>query len=190
MRQEKQYLQDAIIKPIEKHSAFVLMNYAKIPANSMNQFRRDIAAMGGTVKMTRKRILAKALQASGVEFSLDEFPGHVGVVFSGEDPMEGLKAAFKFCKDAGGKNASIIAGRLEGKVYNGQDVEMLSKLPGKNEMRSEFIATLEAPLSQTLAVMEAILSSVVYCLDNKCKLEGMQQEDKQEDEKQEDGSST
>jgi large subunit ribosomal protein L10 len=31
------------------------------------------------------------------------------------------------------------------------------------------LAVLEAPLSQTLAVMEALLSSVVYCLDNKAK---------------------
>jgi large subunit ribosomal protein L10 len=170
MRQEKQYLQDAIVEPINKHSAFVIMNYAKIPANTVNQFRRDVASFGGTVKMTRKRILMKAFQAAGIEFSFDQFPGHIGIVFSGEDPIEGVKAAFQFCTESG-KNASIIGGRIDGKVYNGQDVETLSKLPSKEEMRSQFLATLEAPMAQTLAVMEAILSSVVYCLDNKCKQE-------------------
>lgn len=172
MRQEKQYLQDAIVEPMEKHSAFVIMNYACIPANTINQFRRDVASKGGKVKMTSKRILMKAFQKAGVEFPLDQFPGSVGVVFSGEDPIEGIKMAFQFCSEAGGgKNASVIAGRLEGKMYSGKDVETLSKLPSKDEMRAQFLATLEAPMSQTLAVMEALLSSVVYCLDNKCKQE-------------------
>lgn len=170
MRQEKQYLQDAIVDPMGKHSAFVIMNYARIPTNTINQFRRDIATLGGAVKMTRKRILTKAFQTAGVEFSLDQLPGHVSVVFSGEDPIEGVKAAFKFCNEAG-KNASVLCGRIDGKVYDGKDIETLSKLPGKDEMRAQFLATLEAPMAETLAVMEAILSSVVYCLDNKCKQE-------------------
>lgn len=176
MRQEKQYLQDAIVEPMDKHGAFVIMNYARIPANTMNQFRRDIASLGGKVKMTRKRILAKAFKTAGIEFMLEEIPGHVGVVFSGADPIEGIKAAFQFCTEAGGKNARILAGRIEGKVYSGQDVETLSKLPGKDEMRAQLLATLEAPMSQTLAVMEALVSSVVYCLDNKCKQEDGSQE--------------
>lgn len=170
MRHEKQYLQDEVVEPIKKHSAFVIMTYERIPANTVNQFRRNIASLGGTVKMTRKRILMKAFQTAGIEFPLDSVDGHVGVVFSGQDPIEGVKAAFQFCTESG-KNASIVGGHLDGKVYNGQDVETLSKLPGKDEMRAQLLATLEAPLSQTLAVMEALLTSVVYCLDNKSKQE-------------------
>jgi len=170
VRQEKQYLKDAIVEPIDKHNAFVIMSYERISANKINQFRRDIASIGGAVKMTRKRILTKAFQTAGINFSLDQFSGHVGVVFSGEDAIESVKAAFKFCDDSG-KTASIIGGRIDGKVYNGQDVETLSKLPSKDQMRAEFLATLEAPMAQTLAVMDALLSSVVYCLDNKCKNE-------------------
>lgn len=170
MRQEKQYLQNALLEPIEKHSAFVIMTYERIPANTMNQFRRTMASKGGAVKMTRKRVLMKAFQSAGVEFPLDSVDGHVGVVFSGEDPIEGVKTAFQFCTESG-KNAAIIGGRLDGKVYNGQDVETLSKLPGKDEMRAQLLAVLEAPLSQTLATMEALLSSVMYCLDNKSKQE-------------------
>ena len=60
------------------------------------------------------------------------------------------------------------------------DVERLSKLPSKDEMRAQFLSVLEAPMSQTLAVMEALLTSVPYCLDNKCKQEDIQ-EDVQED---------
>lgn len=171
MRQEKQYLQDAIVEPLERHPAFVIMSYAAVPANTLNQFRREIASRGGRVRMARKRILMKAFEKAGIELSLEQLPGHIGIVFSGEDPIDGIKAVSQFCTEAGGKNVSILAGRIEGKVYNGQDITALSKLPGKDEMRAQLLATLEAPMAQTLAVMEALLSSVVYCLDNKCKQE-------------------
>jgi large subunit ribosomal protein L10 len=52
-------------------------------------------------------------------------------------------------------------------MCSASDVEQISKLPGKDEMRSQFLGTLEAPLAQTLSVLEALLTSVMYCLENK-----------------------
>ncbi len=69
------------------------------------------------------------------------------------------------------KHVEVVGGRFEGKMYTGADVEKLSNLPSKDEMRAQFLSVLEAPMSQTLAVMEALLTSVVYCLDNKSKQE-------------------
>ena len=168
MRREKQYLLDAVKGPIDRHGAFVFIKYAGIPANTVNQFRREEAALGGDVLMMRKRIVLKALASSGIEVDMSQFPGHLGIVFSGSDPIETTKLVFQFSKQTE-KAATVIGGRIDGKMYNGQDVETLSKLPGKDEMRAQLLATFEAPMSQTLAVMEALLSSVVYCLDNKSK---------------------
>ena len=47
----------------------------------------------------------------------------------------------------------------------------MSKLPSKDEMRAQFLGTLEAPMAQTLAVMDALLTSVVHCLNNKVQLD-------------------
>jgi large subunit ribosomal protein L10 len=37
-------------------------------------------------------------------------------------------------------------------------------------MRAQLLGTFEAPMSQTLAVVEAILCSVLHCLENKAQL--------------------
>ena len=63
----------------------------------------------------------------------------------------------------------MVGGRFDGQLYTAAQVERLSTLPGKNEMRSQFLSTLEAPLSQTLAVIEALLTTVPHCLENKAK---------------------
>lgn len=168
MRQEKQLLLDEIKGQMDKHGTFVIMSYQKVTANLANQFRNEIAKLGGNVEVVRKRLLIKAADAAGLKLDLEALPGHIGLVLAGKDPIETTKAVFRFSQD-NDKALEIVGGRFEGLYYSGKQVEMLSKLPGKDEMRAQLLATLEAPMSQTLAVMEALLSSVVYCLDNKTK---------------------
>lgn len=171
MRQEKQLLLDEVKGQIERFGSFVIMSYVGLTANATNDFRREIAKSGGSVEMVRKRILLKAAQAAGLSLDLKALPGHIGLVFAGKDPVETTKLVFKLRQEIG-KGIEVVGGRFEGQLYSGADVEMLSQLPSKDEMRAQFLGTLEAPMAQTLAVMEAILSSVVYCLENKCQQEG------------------
>lgn len=170
MRKDKQLLLDEVKGQIDKTGSFVIMSYSKLAANSANSFRRGVAKMGGHVEVVRKRVLIKAAKEAGVDLALDQLPGHIGLVFAGKDPIETTKFVFEF-SEKNEKAVSVVGGRFEGQIYTGADVEKLSKLPGKDEMRAQFLATLEAPMSQTLAVMEALLTSVVYCLDNKVKQE-------------------
>lgn len=168
MKQEKQYLLDEVTDHMTKHDTFLVMNYTSVSANSFNDFRREIAKGGGNVEMVRKRILVKAAAEKGITLDVDQLPGHIGVVFAGSDPIETTKYVFKFKKD---NKIDVLGGRFEGKMYSGADIETLSKLPGKDEMRAQLLGTLEAPMAQMLAVVDALLCSVPYCLEEKSKLE-------------------
>lgn len=172
MRREKQLLLDEIKDQINHYKgSFVIMHYFGLSANKANEFRREIAKAGGNVEVVRKRVLIKAAEAAGVALNMDALPGHIGLVFTGKDPIETTKIVFKFSQDT--NNAiNVAGGRIEGQLYSGPDIETLSKLPGKEEMRAQLLATLEAPMAQTLAVMDALLTSIAYCLDNKAKQDG------------------
>jgi|NOAtaT_5_FD_contig_31_5292025_length_1044_multi_3_in_0_out_0_2 large subunit ribosomal protein L10 len=174
MRQEKQLLLDEVREQLEKFNSFVILSYSKLSANSANDFRRIIAKNGGSLEVVRKRVLIKAAEAAGVKLDLSTLPGHIGLVFAGPDALETTKLVFKFRQDVP-NTVEVVGGKVDGLMYSGADIETLSNLPSKDEMRAQFLGTLEAPLSQTLAVMEAILTSVVYCLDNKSKQEGSDQ---------------
>jgi len=167
MRREKQLLLDEVKDLIDQYGSFILMRYFKFSANAANQFRRNVAKTGGNVEVLRKRILIKAAEAAGAKLDVD-LPGHIGLVLLGKDPLETTKAVFKLSKETD-KAVEVIGGRFEGKLYNAAEMEKLSKLPGRDEMRAQLLSVLEAPMAQTLAVMDAVLASVVYCLDNKCK---------------------
>lgn len=174
MRKEKELLKEEIREKISRHRSFVVMQYSALTANNANELRRQIRKFGGEVEVVRKRVLLKAVEEAGINLDLSVLEGHIGLVFLGKDPIETTKAVFKFSQNLE-KVIKVNAGHYDGKVYGGEDVEKLSKLPGKNEMRAQLLSIFEAPLSQTLACMEALLTSVPYCLDNKSKQEGGEQ---------------
>lgn len=168
MRQDKQLLLDEIKGQIENSDSFVVMRYLKMTANSANQLRREVGKLGGSVGVMRKRVLIKAAEAAGVSLDVKALPGHIGLVYAAKDPIEMTKLVIKFGED-NDKSVEVIGGRIDGQLYNAADVNALSKLPGKDEMRAILLSVFEAPMAQTLGVMDALLSSVVYCLDNKVK---------------------
>lgn len=170
MRSEKQLLLDDITGNIEKSDAFVLVSYQKIDPNTTAELRADIVKSGGDLSVVKKRIFLKAAKEAGIEFSHDQLDGHLGIVYAEGDTVGPTKAICKFSKD----NESllkILGGYFDKKVCSIADVLEISKLPSRDQMRSELLATFEAPLVQTVSTIEAILTSVVNCIENKCNKE-------------------
>lgn len=168
MREEKQFLLEEMKGLMGQYGTFMIMKYAKLSANSANEFRREVSKSGGNVEVLRKRMLVKAAAEAGVALNLADLPGHIGIVFTGEDPVETTKLVFKF-RQENDKTIEVLGGYFEGKMMSGEDVEKLSKLPSLEVLRAQFLGTLEAPMSHTLGTIEALLTSVIYCLENKSK---------------------
>lgn len=166
MRPEKQLLLDEIKDKIAGSKAIVLASYKRLEPNAAAHFRTDLAKTGGSLEVVKKRVLIKAAEVAGVALDPALLQGHIAVVFANEDPIQTTKTIYQFSQ-ANEEVLEVIGGKFEGALCSAADVEQISKLPGKEEMRAQFLGTLEAPLSQTLAVIDALLTSVMHCLDNK-----------------------
>ncbi len=170
MRAEKQLLLDDIKDQMAESKAIVFASYKRLEPNASASFRNNLAKSGGSMEVVKKRVLVKAAQSAGVEIDPALLQGHIAVFFAHQDPIQTTKAIYQFSKE-NDQVLEVVGGRFEGIIYSAKDVEQISKLPSKDEMRAQFLSTLEAPLSQTLAVVEALLTSVMHCLDNKTKAE-------------------
>lgn len=166
MRQEKQLLLDDIRDKISESKGFILTRYSKMNPNLASQFRFDLMKSGSDFEVIRKRILLKAAESAGLTLDRAMLEGHIGVVFTTQDLLETAKTVFKF-KESNDEVLEVIGGRFEGQLYSGKDVEALSKLPSKPEMQAQLLGLFEAVPSQLLGVIDALLTSVAYCLDNK-----------------------
>jgi large subunit ribosomal protein L10 len=168
MKHEKQLLLDEIKSQIEQSQSFLIAQYAKLSAIKANEFRREMSKLGINFEVVKKRVFLKAAENIGVKLSLDELQGSIGILMPKNDPITAAKAILQY-SDNNDNCFQLLGGKVEGHMIGAADMKRLSQLPSKSQMQAQFLGLLEAAPSQMLAVFEAVLSSVVYCLDNKSK---------------------
>lgn len=163
MREEKKLLLEEIKEDIKKSNSIIVTKHNGMkPEDSWNLSK----ILGkNKFKVVKKRIFKKALEDIKISFEMD-LEGHIGVVFIEEDPFEAIKVFYKFKKD-NDQLIEIIAGKIEEETCSKEDIAILSKLPGKNEMRAQILGLLEAPMSNILSLSSNLLTSIPFCLKNK-----------------------
>ena len=167
MRAEKQFLLDEISEKLSS-KALILTRYQGLGPNVSYALRNELAKTGGAFSVVHKRVFLKAVAEKGIPIGKDELQGHIGIVSAGEDYVQTTKALYGFTKEHEGI-LEVIAGYFDGRLCNAKEVSAISKLPSEKEMRAQLVGLFEAPMSQMLSVMEALLTSVIHCLENKSK---------------------
>lgn len=167
MRKEKQFLLDEVQDKIGASTAFLITRYGKIRPNTAADFRNSLAEKNSEMEVVKKRVFLKACEKAGIDgVTVEMLNGSIALVLSHEDAITTTKEVFEFQKN-NQEEFEVLGGFVDGKLYGSADMKRLSTLPGKEEMRSQLLGLFEAPMSQTLATMEALLTSVIHCLNNK-----------------------
>ncbi len=171
MRAEKNLLLEEIKEKIDSSTALIVARYDRMPPNLSWEFRDKLAKSGGSFEIVRKRVLLKAAEKSGLKLDESLLKGHIGVIFVQQpDASPSAKLVYKFSGD--NQNIlDVVCGQIEGVMYGGDEVEQLSKLPGIEEMRSQMIALFISPMTQTLAVFEAVMAEPLSVIDQKSQEE-------------------
>ena len=167
MRKEKALLLNEIKEKIDGSTAMLITSYDKLEPNTSWRFRELLNKEGSSFEVVKKRVFLKAAEKSGVKIDEALLSGHVGVVFMTQpDAMVSAKAVFKFSEE----NANllkVLCGQIDGKIVPGAEVEVLSKLPGMDEMRAIMLGLFTSPMSHMLSVLEAAIAGPLSVIENK-----------------------
>ena len=166
MRPEKQLLLDELNEMIDTSSSMIVARYDRLNPQQSWDLSEQLNKSKSNFKVVKKRILYKAAEDKNLPFKADKFDGHIGVVFIQGDSLDAAKTVVKFQED-NEELIEIITGQIDGKVCTKEEIKILSTLPSKDEMRAQLLGLFQAPLSETLSVMESLLTSVMHCLENK-----------------------
>ena len=167
MRKEKELLMNEIKEKIDGSTALIVTRYDRLEPNASWRLRDNLSKLGSLFEVVRKRVFVKAAVSAGIQIDESLLKGHVGVVFVNQpDAMEPAKAVFKFSEE-NGKIFEVLCGQIEGKMVPGAEIEMLSKLPGIDEMRANMLALFTSPMSQMLSVLEAVMAEPLSVLEQK-----------------------
>jgi large subunit ribosomal protein L10 len=170
-RQGKTAIIGEVKAKFDKATSAVLVDYKGMTVETATKLRASFRKAGVEYKVVKNTLVKQALKESAYSGKLnDVLVGMTGIAWSYEDPSAAAKVVKAFKKDEGEKaeKLQVKAGLIDGSVLDANAVEnQLATMPGKDELRAQLLATMQAPLSQFVMLLNAPAQNFVYLLSAK-----------------------
>lgn len=127
----------------------------------MSALRTQVRAIGGAVKVTKNRLIKRALEGTSFEGLEPLFVGPTAIAYA-NDAVAVAKATVDFAK--ANPKLVLIGGGIGSQVLDAEGIEALAKLPSIEELRSKLLGCLTAPLANTVGVLNAPAQKMVGVL--------------------------
>ncbi len=164
MRPEKQLLLDEIKDKIESSKGLLITRYKNFSASRSRSFRDLVEKSQGEFEVVKKRIFAKALEQSRFQCKPEAYEGDIAVLFAREDVNALSKVALKYGEENDGA-LELVGGVIDGSLLNGEEITAFAKLPGIQELRSQFVGTIACPLQDIVSIFDSLLTSVIHGIE-------------------------
>lgn len=152
----------ALKADLAKATSLVLADFRGISVKNDTSLRREFRTNGCKYKVVKNTLLGMAVKGTPMEGLEKLFVGPTAIAYSFEDPAAPAKIATKVAK--GEEKFVIKGGYVDGKALDLQGVQALSNLPGKDELRATFLATLLAVPQNFLRLTTAAQQNFAYLL--------------------------
>ena len=140
-----------------------LLDFKGYNVFQITELRNVLRESKVSMKVIKNTLAKRALKQAGVE-NLDEFfVGPTGIVWSEEDSVTPARVLLNFIKKS--SKGTVKAGLVDGTVFGPSDIERISKLPSKQELRARVASALNAPMVKLAVVLNALPVKFVRTVD-------------------------
>ncbi len=161
-RPEKEAIVASLKEKFHGSAATAFVHYQGLNVLTIGQLRakcRDAGVEFVVRKNTLARLAARELD---LEDAAAYFVGPTAFAFHGDDPTAPARVIKEFSKDA--PTLELKGGLLEGAVLDQAGMERLAAIPPRNILLSQFVGTLQAPITQLARLLKAIPTNLAYAL--------------------------
>jgi len=152
----------ALKADLAKATSLVLADFRGITVKADTNVRREFRANGCRYQVVKNTLLGIAVKGTPFEAVGKLLAGPTAIAYSFEDPAAPAKVATKIAKQE--EKFNIKGGFVDGKALDIKGVEALSNLPGKDELRATFLATLLAVPQNFLRLTTAAQQNMLLLL--------------------------
>jgi len=145
---------------------FFLVDYQGLSAGEFAKLRAKVRAAGGRILVAKNTLINVVLKERGVEGFEATLAGPTALVLVGEELVAPIKAITDFAKDHPKELPKSKGGRLEGSVLGEDALTRIAKLPSKQQVQSQLVGVLLAPLQHFVGVLAAPAQKLVTVINN------------------------
>ncbi len=162
-RLEKEEIVANIADKFRNMKAAAFSSVSGFTMNQANELRDKAREQGAEVFITKKTLLSLAAKEAGLE-DLDpqSFDGSILTSISYDDEVSAAKIINEFIKE--NESLKIVAGVLEGKGISAEKTEQLALLPSKEQLLSQLVGSINAPVSGFVNVLAGNIRGFVTVL--------------------------
>ncbi len=140
--------------------SILVVDYTGTTVNEQSEFRRQLKKVGGEFFVTKNTLIGLGFDNKPeVKTALN---GMNALILSYDDEVSAVKVTYDFIKDK--EKLTVKIGYLDGKFLTEKETQALSKTPGKQELMSMLVRTLNAPASNLVNVLKANIRDLTYVL--------------------------
>lgn len=170
MRQEKIAILQEIVDRLKASDSTIVLAYGGLTVAELQELRKAIRPFEGHCLVAKNTLVKKAAEELGWADVSSMLTGSTAVVTAKGDASELAKVVCEFVKKHA--KAAVKGGELDKAVLSAAEVEALSKLPSKDQLRAQLLATLMAPATNLVRVFVAPLTGVLYVFKAKAEKDG------------------
>lgn len=145
---------------------FFLVDYQGLSAGDLGRLRAEVRDAGGRILVAKNTLLGVVLGEQGIEGFDDTLRGPTALVLIEEDPVAPAKALMDFAKGHPKKLPTAKGGMLQGGRVGPEALARIATLPSRDQLLSELVGVLEAPMRQLVGVLQGPERDLVSVMTN------------------------
>jgi large subunit ribosomal protein L10 len=151
-RAQKQQVTETLRQDLADTVCVVITHQTGLTVAEVTQLRRQMRNAGARYRVTKNRLVKRALEGTQFETLAPLFTGPTAIAFS-RDPVAAAKVAVEYANR--NDKLTIIGGGLAGEVMDAAGVKELAGLPSLDELRARLVGLLVAPATRIAGVLQA-----------------------------------
>ena len=150
-RAQKQELTATLHRDLADTVCVVITHQTGLSVAEVTQLRRQMRSAGASYRVTKNRLVRRALEGTPFAELAPLFTGPTAIAFS-RDPVAAAKAAVEYAN----RNAklTIVGGGLSGQMLDQAGIRALAVLPSLDELRGKIIGLINAPATKLAALLQ------------------------------------
>lgn len=145
----------------DSQASFVI-GFQGMTVAKMQELRKKLRQNGGTLKVTKARLMKRAAKELDAEQLLPYLKNQIGIIFATGQAPAVAKVLYDFSKE--NEALKLVAGRLDAKFLDSNSIVRIASLPSREVLLARVCGTIQAPLVGVVSVLNVMTLRLLWTL--------------------------
>ena len=149
-------------------SDLAFFDYSGLTATDAHDLRATLHKIDGRISVVKNSLMKLAMPEELCDTAPEIFTGPLAVAHGDTDASAILKALLDWAKD-NRREIALKGGIVDGRPVSADELKLVARLPSRDELRAQLLATIAAPMTTLLRLLNEPRRRMVAILDQKAK---------------------